>query len=114
MNMFNFKLEACHADTCLSGYWSGHHLPHLQTVVWHGMTLDELKAGLMSELNEGAICGSLDWEVSQSELLHAMMAQAIENITANHDGPLFTDLELNDEDDGLDSVYAFFVFRELN
>jgi uncharacterized protein with PIN domain len=36
------KFELCYADTCLSDYWSGHHLAHIQVLAYK-MTLDDLK-----------------------------------------------------------------------
>lgn len=116
MNMFNLKLEACHADTCLADYWSGHHLPHVQIPVYNGMTLKAIKDSIKSELNEGAVMGS-DYELIQSEQFYKAARAAVNRMRPNVKGQrtFFKDLEPvdNESDDCGDSVYAFFVFREL-
>lgn len=112
------KLTAAHADTCLPSFWGGHHLPHIQVTVWNGMTLKELKDSLHSELNQGAISGSEAPE-EDDEVWFTAARQAVDEITVlfhgvQSDAPdikLFGDLEPEtEEDDGCESVYAFFVF----
>jgi hypothetical protein len=120
------KLTAAHADTCLPSYWGGHHLPHIQVIVWNGMTLKELKQSLHSELNEGAVAGRVIADDLSDEWWEAAK-RAVSDITAKpaHTGvvevepadpeerQLFLDLEPdNEDDDGQESVYAFFVFIE--
>lgn len=111
------KLTAAHADTCLPSYWGGHHLPHIQVIVHKGMTLGELKAELRSELNQGCISGS-EAPAEDDEVWFTAARLAVDEIFAvtpiegkADDTPLFTDLEPDsEEDDGQESVYAFFVF----
>lgn len=109
------KLTAAHADTCLPSYWGGHHLPHIQVIVHHGMTLKELKAELQSELNNGPVMGSEAPE-DDDEVWYAAARQAVSEIVAaagdqGDATPLFLDLEPDsEEDDGQECVYAFFVF----
>ena len=122
------KFECCHADTCLSDYWSGHHLPHVQIPVYRGMTLKDVKSAIRSELSQGVVMGSTD----NARLLSADMVRPDEEKQADRvtraayaavnrmrlydprKRKLFMDLEEIDEnDDCYDSVYAFFVFVEM-
>lgn len=113
------KLTAAHADTCLPSFWGGHHLPHIQVVVHRDMTLKELKAELISELNNGPVMGS-DAPAEDDSAWYDAARLAVSEITAQakQDVPmeeikLFGDLEPeSEEDDGCESVYAFFVFIE--
>ena len=73
------KFECCHADTCLSDYWSGHHLPHVQIPVYRGMTLKEVKDAIRSELSQGAVMGSTD----NARLLSADMVRPDEEKQAD-------------------------------
>ena len=52
------NLEVIHVKTCLPDYWSGHHKAHVCVPVWNGMTFNELKSSLHSEIAQGAVCGS--------------------------------------------------------
>ena len=110
------KLTAAHADTCLPSFWSGHHLAHIQVIVHKGMTLAELKAELISELNNGPVMGSEAPE-EDDQAWYEAARQAVSEIGVWDDRgdetPLFTDLEeVRENDDGCESVYAFFVFVE--
>lgn len=116
------KLTAAHADTCLPSFWGGHHLPHVQVIVHKGMTLGAVKQALNNELNEGALMGSNVGDDAWSsgpdgEAWYEAALLAISEIGVWDDRgdetPLFTDLEEETEDDdGCESVYAFFVFVE--
>lgn len=108
------KLTAAHADTCLPSFWGGNHLPHIQVTVRKGMSLGELKADLKSELVNGCVMGA-DAPADDDEEWFAAAKEAIDQIEATagtgNDTTLFNDLEEESEDDdGSDSVYAFFVF----
>ena len=121
------KFECCHADTCLSDYWSGHHLPYVQIPVWRGMTLAQVKSALRSELSQGAVMGNTD----NARLLSADMVRPDEEKQADQvtraayaavnrmrladkrKRKLFMELEEIDENDCCESVYAFFVFVAL-
>ena len=119
------KFECCHADTCLSDYWSGHHLPHVQIPVYRGMTLKDIKSAIRSELSQGAVMGSTD----NARLLSADMStdkeRTEELYKAAHDSidaielkdpendHCFMDMEESTDDDCWESVYAFFVFVVL-
>lgn len=110
------KLTAAHADTCLPSFWGGHNLAHIQVIVHKGMTLAELKAELISELNNGPVMGSMAPE-EDDQAWYEAAREAVGKIVVSGDGgdetPLFTDLEEGSEDDdGCESVYAFFVFVE--
>ena len=110
-----YHLECCHADTCLSDYWGGHHLAHVQVPVWNGMSLAELKKALMSELNEGAVAGA-GYPGDHDEQWYAAArdaVQAIEAKTAAGADNLFPLLVPQTEDDDVPTVYGFFVFRHV-
>ena len=121
------KFECCHADTCLSDYWSGHHLPHVQIPVWRGMTLAQVKSALRSELSQGVVMGSTDNarmlsadmvredEVKQADrVTHAAYAAVNRmRLADKRKRKLFMDLEESTDDDCCDSVCAFFVFVEI-
>lgn len=108
------KYNLVHADTCLSDYWGGHHLPHVAVPVDGTTTVKEVLDGVRSELNQGAVAGSLDWEVIESEEFHAACTKAVQELTEMNvdilNKPAFPNLEVWDEDDCLESVMAFFVF----
>ena len=123
------KFECCHADTCLSGYWSGHHLPHVQIIAERGMTLKDVKDAIRSELSQGAVMGSTD----NARMLYADMVREDEvkqahrviraayaavnrmRLADKRKRKLFMDLEESEENDccDCDCVYAFFVFVVL-
>ena len=122
------KFECCHADTCLSDYWSGHHLPHVQIPVYRGMSLKDVKSALRSELSQGAVMGRTDNarllsadvvrenEVKQADRVTRAAYAAVNRmrLADKRKRKLFMDLEEIDEnDDCCDSVYAFFVFVEI-
>ena len=122
------KFECCHADTCLSDYWSGHHLPHVQIPVYRGMSLKGVKSAIRSELSQGAVMGSSDNarllsadivredEAKQADRVTRAAYAAVNRMrlsdpTNDH---CFMDVEEIDEDDDYcESVYAFFVFVEI-
>lgn len=109
------ELECIHVDTCLSGYWGGHHLPHIQAAVHNGISLEELKRQLRTELRDGLVMGA-DYDESDERWHQAALA-AVDAITVNEDADpehLFQGLEPvpEDDDDG-ELVYAYFVFREV-
>jgi len=109
------KLECCHADTCLPDYWGGHHMAHISVPVYSGIMLGELKSLLRDEVIAGAVAGSdprtFDEHEDYKQMYDAMLL-AIEEITQKIDGPLFTEIEEQEEDPDF-SVYAYFVFVEL-
>jgi len=120
------KLELNHVDTCLSCYWGGHHMPHVQIAVYPGIKLSEIKSAIRSELAEGAVMGSCDTarllaadmvnpdeERAADQATRAAYA-AINRMKPNQKGQrsFFRDLEPQEEDDA-ESVYAYFVFAEI-
>ena len=102
------------ADTCLPGYWGGHHLPHVSMPVDGATTVKELLAGIRSELSQGAVAGSLGWEVIESEEFRAACMQAVQYLVEMNAGILtkiaFPNLEVLEGDDCCEPVMAFFVF----
>ena len=122
------KFECCHADTCLSDYWSGHHLPHVQIPVYRGMSLKDVKSAIRSELSQGAVMGSSDNarllsadivrkdEAKQADRVTRAAYAAVNrmSLTDHRKRKLFMDVEeCDEENDCCDSVYAFFVFVEI-
>ena len=119
------KFECCHADTCLSGYWSGHHLPHVQIPVYRDMTLAQVKSALHDELSNGYVAGSgelacafsydLSTDKERTEELHKAAHDAIDALELSDpkNDHCFMDLEESTDDDCYESVYAFFVFVEI-
>lgn len=107
------KYHLQHADTCLSDYWGGHHLPHVSVPVDGATTVKKVLEGIRSELNQGAVAGSLGWEVIESEEFHAACMKAVQALAELNANILnkaaFPDLEIRD-DDCSESVLAFFVF----
>lgn len=108
------KYNLVHADTCLSGYWGGHHLPHVAVPVDGTITVRETFDQIRSEINQGAFGGSLDWEVQESEEFHKACCAALQELLELNvdilDKPAFPNLEPWEEDDCGESVMAFFVF----
>ena len=123
------KLELFHVDTCLSDFWAGHSLPHVQIEVWPGMSMKNIKDALRDELRMGCVMGSDDNarllsdafvgaenEKRADQLTRAAYA-AINRMRPINKGQrrFFTDLEpIDSEDDTIESVYAFFIFDEVS
>lgn len=118
------KFECVLAGVCLSDYWSGHHLPHVQIPVWRGMTGKQIKDAIKSEIIQGAVAGSNDdaWLLSSdwvsdrgkdADRVTKAVYAAINRMRPNKKGQrkFFTDLEEDSEDS--ESVYAFFVFVRI-
>ena len=106
-----YNLELAHYKTCLPDYFSGDSRPHLQVPVYKGMILEEIKSGLIDELNQGFIGGN--WELSEDEDYCAAVESAIEKIkpTDSSQTTFFNDLE--DDGEMVDSVYAYFLIVDL-
>ena len=108
-----FILECIHAETCLPDYWCGHHLPHVQIEVWRGMNLKQIKQALLSELFQRAVMGvEYDYD---NDKWHKRAISGVNRMKSSTKGQrrFFLDLEETlDDDEGCDSVYAFFVFVE--
>lgn len=122
------KLKCSHVDTCLPCYWSGHHLPYVQIPVDRGMTLKEIKSRISEELRMGYVMGSdkdarlLSADIvnpedeKQAYKLTKAAYAAVNRIKPSKKGQrkFFINLEKSDENDGSDSIYAYFVFIECN
>ena len=121
--MSKVLFDCAHADTCLPDYWGGHHLPHIQIYVVPGMSLSDIKKALRSELSQGAVCGSnaaaralSDYIVRDEKYADKVTKSAYAAIARikpvkKNQKKFFTDVELGE--DGDSSVYAYFVFREI-
>lgn len=108
------KYHLQHAGTCLSDYWGGHHLPHVSVPVDGTTTAKEALEGVRAELGQGAVAGSLSWEVIESEEFYAACMKAVQELQELNedilDKPAFPTLEVQGDDDCSESVMAFFVF----
>jgi hypothetical protein len=104
--------ECCHADTCLSDYWGGHHRPHIQ-IAAYPMTIAELKRQLISEVNQDAVMGNLDG------FSHRKAIAAIRRLKPAVHGQrmVFKDVVPEPVEDNTfhdyEAPYAFFVFMPL-
>lgn len=121
------KFNCVHADTCLPGYWSGHHLPYVQIPVYRGMSLKEIKSRIMDELRQGYVMGSTEEvrmlsadmvkpeEEKQADKITQAAYAAVNRMKPAKKGQrkFFLDLEEVDEDYDGESVYAYFVFVEI-
>jgi len=108
--MKQIKLECQYADTCLPDYWGGHHLAHVSIPAFP-MTLATLKKQLLSEVYDGVIMGSVEHEITASEEWYQAAAKAISEIQRKDPKSrkyFFSDID--EPEDGCDSVYAYFVF----
>ena len=118
------KFECAHVDTCLPDYWGGHHLPHVQIYAQPGMSLKEIKSAIRSEISQGAVMGSTEYarflsadfvepdEEKMADKVTRAAYAAINRIKPAKKGQrrFFTDVE--QDEDGFDSVFAYFVFVE--
>lgn len=111
-------LELVHADTCLSDYWPGHHLAHVQTPVYKGIHLSEVKAQLHSELNQGCVMGNDERTQDDSgdvgDKWYKKAHAAVNRLKPAVKGKrrMFETLEETPDDDNSETVYAYFVFVE--
>lgn len=121
MNHERIVLACLHADTCLPDYWSGHHLAHIQVPVDRDTTITQLRAALHSELNQGAVAGSdrrtRDDSGEVGDRWYKAAHAAIDrDVRLKHPRTTlrpFRDLEQQEEDSEI-TVYAYFVFQDLN
>lgn len=117
--MSRIVLECAHVDTCLSDFWGGHHLAHVQIPATRGMTLAEVKRQLHSELNQGAVAGNdertRDGSGEEGDAWYKAAHAAVNKIKPAVKGTrrVFMDLEETPEDDDCgETVWAYFVFQE--
>ena len=101
-------------DVCLPDYFGGHHQPVLQYPVDGATTRKQLYNGLLSELNMGVI----DYEIDENNLNRDDIRQAVFDCLffdpeCDDNDILFPTLEIwsEEEEDGIESCYAFFVVR---
>lgn len=98
-------------DVCLPDYFGGHHQPVLQYPVDGVTTRKELYDGLLSEVNTGVI----DYRIKENSLDYDDIQQAIFDCLffdpeCQDNDILFPNMEIwSEEEDGIDSCYAFFV-----
>lgn len=115
------KMNCIHADTCISDYWSGHHLPHVQIpVTRRKMSLAEIRRMIRSEIAQGAVMGSddearilshchMDDTKRADTVRRAAYAAINRDIRGAKPGQRYIDTGVTEFDD-CDSVYMFFVF----
>lgn len=120
------KMNCQHVDTCLSDFWSGHHLPHVQIPVRRNMPFKEIREALRGELRQGAVMGSSDdarllshdmvkpkEEKRADALTRAAYAAINRDVKGAKKGArVLRDANLPslDECEDGETVYAFFVF----
>ena len=108
------KYLLVHADTCLSDYWGGHHLPHVAVPVDGTITVKEVLDQVRSEINQGAFAGSFDQDLLDSEEFNAASLAALQELRELNcnilNKPAFPSLDPWEDDDCGESVMAYFVF----
>lgn len=110
------RLNCQHADTCLSDYWSGHHLPHISTHVYRNMTFARLREALHGELYAGAVAHMYDNDPRAAAWFKAAHAAINRDVRPAVKGTrfAFADLEPQTNDDDCHELpQAFFVFAEV-
>lgn len=122
----SMKFEIVHVDTCLSGFWGGHHKAHVSIPVWNGMSLADVKSSILNEIIQGCVSGSdrtvdllATFEgVDSEEVVEAYAAvkkavdamQVADGVNPDH---LFNDLDVLDDDEVYDDpVQAYFLIVE--
>lgn len=111
-------LELAHADTCLSCFWSGHHLPHIQIPVYKGIHFSVVKELLHDELTMGCVMGNDERTQDDSgdvgDKWYKKAHAAVNRLKPAVKGKrrMFEGLEPAHDNDGEATVYAFFVFVE--
>ncbi len=114
------KVSIVHADTCLSDYWGGHHLAHVQIPAYR-RSFASVRRDIESEIRAGAVAGSDDTvrllvgdmlepgEEKRAEVLRRKVYAAIRrDIRPRVKGSrlVFRDIEPSEDDE---TVWAFFV-----
>ena len=108
------KFDLIHTDTCLSDYFSGDSRPFFTLPIYSHMNINEICEHLISELSQGALGGSLNFDVQESELFHYLAEQAIKQLKMDCierngiDYIYFKNVEEPEEED-CDVPTAFFV-----
>lgn len=109
------KLTCALADVCLPDYWGGHHLPHVAVPVSRDTTFADLRSMIIDELREGAVDGGADATPDDTYENEDWYYSAIRAVMCDVQPPdrsikyPFHYLD-SSEDDGSESVYAYFVF----
>lgn len=117
-------LEWVHADTCLPDYWGGHHLPHVAIPAYPGMSMTAIKHAIRDELRMGYVSGSDDAarilqadyvspsEAKVADALTRAAYAAVNRMRPARKGQRRFFMDLEPDEDGLDTVYAYFVLRD--
>ena len=118
------KMNCIHVDTCLPGYWRGHHLPHVQIPAYR-QSYASVRAAIMDELRHGAIMGSdndarllsadivrADEEKRADALTRAAYAAVRRDVKPRRKGDRLAFRDIEADEDG-DTVYAYFVFEVI-
>lgn len=110
------ELACIHADTCLSDYWGGHHLPHVAVPVNRDTTFADLRTMIIDELRAGAVAGAdaTPEDTYENDEWYDAACEAVERDVRPRDPSVeypFHDLDSSEDDDeDAESVYAYFVF----
>jgi hypothetical protein len=108
------KLICAHADTCLPGYWGGHHLPHIAVPVSRDTTFADLRTEIINELRAGAVAGAgatPEKTYENDEWYYAALRAVMCGVQPRDrdDEYPFRDLDSSEDEDS-EPVYAYFVF----
>lgn len=116
-NYFQMKnnLKLANIDICLPDYFCGHHKPVLQIPVWNGMTGREVIDSIESEYNmtyEHLTYGEHAWPDFSTEEIRKLASEVLLDPKSKNVFPELEELTEEEEDDMVDSVYAFFILEE--
>lgn len=107
------KLKCSHVSTCLPDYWGGHAKAHISVPVTARMDATELRRSLKQEVSNADFGGGdLRFYEYHDSFVPECLDAAEKAVDELHipDGPLF--LGLPEQEEGDDSVYAYFIFED--
>jgi hypothetical protein len=117
------KLFCKHVDTCTPDYWQGHELPHVQIPVTSETKVYQVKQALKDALRWGDVGGrstdsrlmSADFvqphEEKRADRLTRAAYAAVNRLRFKRRSNIFELSFCND--DNAETIYAYFVFSEV-
>lgn len=115
------KVTIAHSDTCLPGYWSGYHLPHVQVPAYR-QSFASVRRAIHDEIRQGAVMGSdddarllssdlvrPDEEKRADALTRKVYAAINRDIRPQRKGARIVFRDIPPPGDCEDMAYAFFV-----
>ncbi len=100
------KVTIVHADTCLSDYWGGHHLPHVSVCAYR-RSFASIRREILSEVSNGYIAG--DVELLSRVPMSKIRAAVRRDIRPAKKGDRLAFRDIQSDEAG-DMVQAYFVF----